>query len=64
MQFTFADPELVVVAMLKKIQVLGIVVNYEYADQEIDFPKENPVVHIQLMRVSKQQICVDFCRVG
>ena len=31
----------------------------------ITFPKDDPIVHIKLMRDREQQlICVDFCRLG
>jgi len=64
MQFTFADPDAVLDMILTEVQLKKISVKFEYAVWEVEFPEENPVVHIKMMRVSEEQICVDFCRVG
>lgn len=54
MQFTFADPDAVLDMILTEVQLKKISVKFEYAVWEVEFPEENPVVHIKMMRVSEE----------
>jgi hypothetical protein len=54
MQFTFADPDAVLNMILTEVQLKKISVKFEYAAWEVEFPEENPVVHIKMMRVSEE----------